>query len=137
MTISILAAIAAPLLLQSAPMEAPEAPTEAPAMPFTSFDELPIEQAAAPRCGIAFAIVARWQKTGDERGADYVNMESGGGREFFVQTMARLMDETGLDRGQLATLANSEMLRLDNEEGAQRVEAMMPACLLMKRSAGL
>lgn len=136
MTLSILAAIAVPLLLQSASGAAPEDATEAEA-PIASFDELPIEQAAAPRCGIAFAIVSRWQRTGDERGADYVDMESGGGREFFVRTMAQLMDETGLDRNQLATLANSEMLRLDNDEGAARVEAMMPACLLMKRSAGL
>jgi hypothetical protein len=136
MTIPLLASIAAPLLLQSAPAAPPDdsAPTEAP---LTSLDDLPIEQATGPRCGIAFALVSRWQRTGDERGAGYIDMESGGGREFFVRTMARLMDDTGLDRDQLATLANAEMLKLDTEEGAERVEAMMPACLLMKRSAGL
>jgi hypothetical protein len=136
MIIPLLASVAAPLLLQSAPATPPNdaVPTEAP---LTSLDELPIEQAAAPRCAIAFAVISRWQKTGDERGADYDDMESEGGREFFVRTMAQLIDDTGLDRAQLTRLAHEEVLKLDNEEGAQRVEAMMPACLLMKRSAGL
>lgn len=136
MTIALLASIAAPLLLQSAPAAPPQDAAQAEA-PLTSLDDLPIEQAAAPRCAIAFALISRWQKTGDERGADYDDMESEGGREFFVRTMAQLIDDTGLDRAQLTRLAHEEVLKLDNEEGAARVEAMMPACLLMKRSAGL
>jgi len=127
------------LALQSAPMDSqppPDAAAAAP-MPFTSLDELPIEQAAAPRCAFAFALVSHWQKADDPRGAGFADMEAEGGREFFVRTMAGLMDATGMNRDHVATLTITEVSKLDNPAGEQRIAAMMPACLLLKQSAGL
>jgi len=135
MTLNILSAIAASLLLQAA-ADAP-APDAAPVPVITAFDQLPIEEAAAPRCAVAFATVGRWQMVGDPRGADYPDMENDGGREFFVRTMANLMEGRGLSRGDVATILTNEAAALSSDEGAERVAAMMPACLLMKRSAGL
>ena len=136
MMISLSAALA--LALQSAPAGAPPAgSTEAEPTPIASLDELPIEQATAPRCAIAFALVSRWQKSGDPRGAGYADLEADGGREFFVQAMAVLMDATGMTREQVSTLTFYEVGQLDNPDGEQRLAAMMPACLLLKQSAGL
>jgi len=130
-------ALAAALTVQSsvATPDAIESTPEAPAI--SSLDQLPIEQSAAPRCAIAFALVSRWQKADDARGADYIDMEANGGREFFVQTLAALMDQAELDQDDVIELAMSEVNKLDNDNGAERVEAMMPACLLMKEAAQL
>ena len=130
-------ALAAALTVQSsaATPDAIESAPEAPAI--SSLDQLPIEQSAAPRCAIAFALVSRWQKAGDARGADYIDMEANGGREFFVQTLAALMDQASLDQDDVIELAMNEVNKLDNDSGAERVEAMMPACLLMKEAAQL
>lgn len=111
---------------------APSASAEAIAL-----DDLPIEQAAAARCAIAFAMVSRWQKVGDPRGAAYPDMETGGGREFFVRTMAQLMDATGLTREGVAQLTLREVEASDNPAGEARLKAMMPACQMMKSAAGL
>ena len=139
MTLNLLSALAATLLLQAAPDAAATAVTTGastePAI--TAFDQLPIEEAAAPRCAIAFATVGRWQRASDPRGADFPDMENDGGREFFVRTMANLMDGRGLSRSEVAGMLTNEAEALDNDEGAERVAAMMPACLLMKQAAGL
>ena len=105
--------------------------------PPASLDALPVDQSTAPRCGVAFAVVSRWQKAGDARGGGYPDMESEGGREFFVRAMADLMESENLDRDQLMTLISGGVDTLDSAEGAQRIEAMMPACLLLKQNAGL
>lgn len=129
--------LAAALALQPSP--APPSAQEAPAAqpPVTSLDELPVEQGAAARCAIAFAVVSRWQKSNDTRGAAYGNMEEAGGREFFVQTMAKLMERTGMTREQILTLSFDEVNKLDNAEGEARIAAMMPPCLTIKQAAGL
>lgn len=130
--------VAISLALQSAPVAAPPASGgETQSAPIASLDELPIEQATGPRCAIAFALVSRWQKSGDPRGADYADLEADGGREFFVQAMAVLMDATGMTREQVSALTFYEVGQLDNPDGEQRLAAMMPACLLLKQSAGL
>lgn len=102
-----------------------------------SLDALPIEQAAAARCAIAFAAVSRWQKSGDARGQAYPDIEADGGREFFVRTMARLMDDAGLTRDDVMALAFREVESNENAEGEARIAAMMPACQMMKSAAGL
>lgn len=122
--------LAAALALQAAP-----APDASPAA--ITIDTLPIEQAAAARCAIAFATVTRWQKTGDPRGKAYPDAESGGGREFFVQVMAKLMDEAGLTRDDVVKLSIRGVEDNDNSEGKTRIAQMMPACELMKSAAGL
>ncbi len=124
--------LAAALALQDAPANPAEAPNALPAL-----DSLPIGQAASARCAIAFATIGRWQKTGDARGQAYPDAAAGGGREFFVRVMARLMDEAGLTRVDVAGLTAREDARNDSPEGAEQLKAIMPACELMKTSAGL
>lgn len=124
-----LATTLAPIALQTA------AQSDTP--PIRTFDDLPIEQSTPPRCGVAFAIVGGWQAAGDPRGANYPDMQSEGGREFFVRSLANLMDASSLSRENVEALVRHEAGQLATQEGLSRVEAMMPACLLMKRSQGL
>ncbi|MFU7529674.1 hypothetical protein [Qipengyuania sp. ASV99] len=135
MSLSFPGFFAALLLLQGAPTAI--APAEADEMAVPSLDQIPIEQAAAPRCGVAFALVGRWQRAGEPRGSAYPDMNSEGGREFFVRSMAGLMDSQGISREAVAAMVAAEAESLATPEGEQKVAAMMPACLLMKQSAGL
>lgn len=130
---------AAALALQDAPIIVEVTPQVEPPRPedFVVIDALPLEQAAAVRCAITFATIGRWQKAGDARGAAYPDMEAAGGREFFVQAMAKLMDDTGLSRAAIMALTFREVANHDNPEGEARIKALMPACELMKSTAGL
>lgn len=129
--------LAAVLALQAAPGPVtPSGDHSAPQSAIT-IDQLPIAQSAEARCAIAFATVSRWQKLGDPRGAAYPDAEAGGGREFFVQVMAKLMDEAGLTRDDVIALAFAGVEDHDKPGGAERVAAMMPACQTMKSAAGL
>ncbi len=121
------------LALQAAPA-APGAEAPPPAI---TLEKLPIEQAAAARCAIVFATVSRWQRAGDARGSAYPDAQAGGGREFFVRVMAKLMDEAGLSREDVVALAYRGVEDHDKPDGAERVAAMMPACQMMKSAAGL
>lgn len=127
--------LAAALALQVAPAPEPVDPPGATGA--VSVEQLPIEQAAAARCAIAFATVSRWQKAGDRRGSAYPDAEAGGGREFFVRVMAKLMDEAGLSRDGVVDLAAREVAVYESPEGTERLAAMMPACQMMKSAAGL
>ncbi|KPP87381.1 hypothetical protein [Erythrobacter sp. HL-111] len=122
----------APFLL--AVEAAPAAEPPAAGAPVT-LEELSLEQAAALRCAVGFALVSAWQTDGDERGADFPAVGEEGAREFFVRTMARLMDERALDRAGVL-----DLVALQQERFAARpatLEEIMPACLLMQRAAGL
>lgn len=125
--------LAAALALQEAPAYPEPVP---PKQGADAIDDLPIEQAAAVRCVIAYATVSRWQKAGDARGNGYPDVEAQGGREFFVQVMAKLMD-TGMTREQIILMATEGVARNDTPEGAERIAQMMPACELMKSAARL
>ncbi len=123
------------LALQDAPAPTPADPPASSAT--LNIEQLPIEQAAATRCAIAFATVSRWQKTGDRRGSAYPDAEAGGGREFFVRVMAKLMDDAELSREGVVDLASREVAVYESPEGTERLAAMMPACQMMKSAAGL
>ena len=125
--------LAAALVLQEAPAHPEPVP---PKQGADAIDDLPIEQAAAVRCAIAYATVSRWQKAGDARGSAYPDAEARGGREFFVQVMAKLMD-TGVTRESIVMMTTEAAARNDTSEGAERIAQMMPACELMKSAAGL
>jgi hypothetical protein len=124
--------IAAALALQ----ETPAQPAPAPGADVIAIEELPIREAAAARCALAYATIGQWQKTGDARGAAYPDVNAGGGREFFVRVMAQLMD-TGLTRESIVTITARGFERNNTPEGAERIAQMMPACELMKSAAGL
>lgn len=127
----------AALALQDTPAAPAPAPGASGANATVTIDALPLEHAAAARCAVAFATVSRWQKAGDARASGYPDMEAAGGREFFVRVMAKLMDETGLGRDDIIILSASAADENEREGGAERVKAMMPACVLMKTAAGL
>ena len=129
--------LAAALALQAAPATAPSSGDPSAPQSAITLDQLPIAQAAAARCAIAFATVSRWQKAGDPRGSAYPDVETGAGREFFVQVMAKLMDEAGLTRDNVVALAFDGVEDHDKPDGAERVAALMPACQTMKSAAGL
>jgi hypothetical protein len=125
--------LAAALALQAAP----DAPPAAAQRPVINLDELPVAQATTARCALAFATVSRWQKSGEARGSAYPDMETTGGREFFVQAMAQLMDAAELTREDILTLATREVEANSTTEGEERLAAMMPACLMLKSASGL
>lgn len=121
MTSLFLAAFAAPLALQGAPAT--------PAKPATLAD-LPVTEATAPRCGVAFATLEGWQKSGDLRGQEWPTVGETGGREFFVVAMVRLMDAYSLSREDVSRLVQSEVARHE-ADGGEAVKAMLPACLTL------
>lgn len=123
--------LAAALALQTVPVPPPPPPET------ITLEDLPVEQAAAARCAVAYATLARWQQAADPRAAGFAEGTGSGGREFFVQVIARLMDDAGLTRDQVQAITTREFTTLDTPEGAERIKAMMPACVLMKSVAGL
>ncbi|BDI60190.1 hypothetical protein [Qipengyuania nanhaisediminis] len=135
MTMIAFLAASSALAMQAAPVPEPGSRPDAPAI--ASLDQLPIEQAAAPRCALAFAMAIRWRNAGMPAGDAHGDLDAGTAREFFVRALARLIDDTGMTSAQVASLMQAEVARLDNEAGAERVAAMMPACRVMKEAAGL
>lgn len=130
--------LAAAIALQAAPAAPTSTPTPPPPPPETiTFEDLPVEQAAAARCAVAYATLARWQQAADPRAAGFAEGAGSAGREFFVQVIARLMDDAGLTRAHVQALTTREFATLDTPGGAERIKAMMPACELMKSVAGL
>lgn len=123
------------LLLAAAALALQTAQAPAPATPPPALADLSVDEAAALRCSVAFALVSEWQKDGDPRGDGWPGLAENGGREFFVRTMAQLMDRRGLDRQGVL-----DLVALQNERfraGTDAVPAIMPACLLLKSAAGL
>ena len=143
LTANMIALLLAPLALaQASPPPAPApAPNSAAAQSAgpanahkgdkpSSLAGLPIEQATAPRCGIAFAIVQGWQNQADPRGEAWPAINQGQGREFFVVAMARLIDDYNLTNEDVTRLVRAEVERLSAQNG-QAVSAMMPACFTL------
>ncbi len=138
MSMYLLTTLAAPLLLQSAPDAGSAADAASEPLPkVTSIDQMPIEQSASIRCGLAFAVVSRWQNQDDSRGEAYPDMTAEGGREFFVRSLVPLMEDRAMTRVEVQSLIMREARELEQVDDGGQVQAMMPACLLMKRSSGL
>lgn len=127
--------LAAALALQDAP--ASPAPAAPAANATVTIDALPLEQAAGVRCAVAFATISSWQKASDARAAGFPDMAATGAREFFVQVMAKLIDDTGLSRENVITLTASAAQENEAEGGAERIRAMMPACRMLQSASGL
>ena len=56
------------------------------------------------------------------------------GREFFVRSAARVMDDTGLDRAGVANVLAAEAQELVD---ADLRAAIMPSCLLLLDASGI
>ena len=95
--------------------------------------QLSLEQQTALRCSAAFAIVADGQARGNSEAVRYPPLGKRG-REFFVRASAQLMDETGMDREDVAALLSAEAQKLWDEG---RIDDVMPACLLLLDASGL
>ena len=108
------------ILLAAAP-----APEQAP--------NLSQESRALLRCSAAFALVSGRQAQGDPAALRWPALETRG-REFFVRSLAQLMDETGLDRDGIAWLAAFEAKAMRDSGEADK---MMPACLVMLEASGV
>lgn len=92
---------------------------------------LNLEQTTALRCSAAFALVAQMQEQGDA--SQYPLLEERG-REFFVRSIARVMDETGATREQVVTLMAEQVEGLSDQS---ELDAAMPPCLLLLEASGL
>ncbi|MBX7481977.1 hypothetical protein [Qipengyuania qiaonensis] len=96
--------------------------------------DLSLEQASALRCSVAFGMVHSRQVRGEPAAAQYPAMAERG-REFFVRTTARLMDDLKTNREAIAGLVARETDELSTTP--ERVDEVMPACLLMLDASGL
>ena len=95
--------------------------------------ELSQENTALLRCSAAFALVSFGQEAGSEDALKWPQIDPRG-REFFVRAMAKIMDDTGMDRDQVSELASAEAQKLLD---ADQVNSVMPACLTMLESSGV
>ena len=118
---SFLYSLAVVAMQAAAPQAAPPAPAA-----------LTMQQQTALRCSIAIAMGAERQRAGkgDPAWPDFTER----GREFFVRSLAQLMDDTGMSREALMQAAAGEAADLKDGENLQQV---MPACLLMLDASGL
>lgn len=96
--------------------------------------ELNAQQSATLRCSAAFGVVAHGQANGDEVALRYPPLGERG-KEFFVRSAARLMDELELDRAGIQKLVSLEAQKLWVEEGL--LEDVMPSCLVLLDASGL
>ena len=128
-TLAVIALV--PAVLAAGSLAAAPVPQGAPA----AAPVLSLMQQTALDCGVSFGLAARAQAAG-EAGADRWPADVGTrGKEFFVRTVAQIMDETGADRNAVAALVGASAER-QQADPAKR-EAALPACLLMLDTSGL
>ena len=85
---------------------------------------LTADEHAALRCASTFAVVAAQQAHGDPAVASYPPLAVRG-REFFVITGARLIDDAGLDDAGVKAAAEAEAAGVRTQDTV----AIMPFCL--------
>lgn len=121
-------AILAPLAL----MQTIAAPAADPAI---ADGEAPVslDRQAALRCSAAFALVANGQQQGNAAALAYPPLGERG-KEFFVRTMAGLMDDAGLTRDEVSARVSREAQALS---AGGTLDGAMPACLLLLDASGL
>ncbi len=100
-----------------------------------------LEQATLLRCSAAFAIIASEQARGVESALAYPALQERG-KEYFVRSGARLMDELGLTRESLQAMLVAEVARLQEQSGTAEqpgamIDAVMQPCLLSLEASGL
>ncbi|MDZ4308315.1 hypothetical protein [Allopontixanthobacter sp.] len=104
--------------------------------PVAAVKPLSMESRTALRCSAAFALVADGQARADRNALAYPALGQRG-REFFVRTSARVMDDTGMDRDAVATELGAEARRLWDGGGfTGEIDRIMPACLLLLETSG-
>lgn len=116
------------LLAAPASVASPAEPASRPA------PTLSLEQQTSLRCSVGFALIHRLQVESSPNGAKYPQIGARE-REFFVQTAARIMDETGADRAAIADMVAAQTRYF--EADSARLEAILPACLDLVALSGL
>ena len=94
---------------------------------------LSLQQQTSLRCAAAFALVAEGQASGGAKALAYPPLAERG-REFFVRSAARIMDEAGLDRAQISAALSTEAQKLSNDG---TLDEAMPACLMLLDASGI
>ena len=94
---------------------------------------LSLEQKSTLRCAAAFAIIADGQARGNAEALAYPELGERG-REFFVRSSVRLMDQTGMDRATIAAIMQREAQELWDKN---QVEQIMPSCMLLLTASGI
>jgi len=107
-------------LVALAMLALPAKAQDAPATP-----SLDLEQSMRLRCSAAFALGEYMQRTGSPEAAGWPPLAVEG-REFFVQSAARLMAEAHLSREQIAALMMEAGQDLSRDGQLAKV---MPVCL--------
>lgn len=100
-------------------------PLPAVAQDAPAASQLNLEQQMLLRCSTAFALGDHMQKAGSPEAAGWPQLGAKG-REFFVQSTARLMAEVQLTREQIAALVLQTGQELGQDDQLARV---MPVCL--------
>lgn len=122
------------LMAAAQPADAtPETSLVAPPPGSIELAPLPLEQQSALRCAVAVAVVDGLQKQGDENGTRYAAMGTRG-QEFFVRSLAQVMDEADLSRTTLRLHVAEEVRRFEDRE---QLHAVMPGCQLLLDASGL
>ncbi len=117
--------ILAPLLMMQA------APNAAPA-PYQPVN-LNAQERASLRCSLTFALISARQDEGNPEALQWPLLEDRG-QEFFVQTIARIMQNHNLDNEQVGKLLGEHMSQLASPA---ELETIMPACLTLLETSGL
>jgi len=102
---------------------------------------LTLEQKAALRCSAAFAIVAGDQQRGLPAAQAYPPLQERG-KEYFVRTAARLMDDLSVPRESVEAMLKQEVERLLAERAASpdpeaTTGRLMGPCLLSLDASGI
>jgi hypothetical protein len=105
-----------------------------PAMAQPSPAPMTLEQQMLLRCSAAFALSAGEQQRGVAGSRAYPALGERG-REFFVRSAARLMDELKLTREQIQARLRGEAQALAAEPA--RLAEVMPPCLAALEASGL
>lgn len=112
------------------------APAAAQPIPGPATKPISLESRTALRCSAAFALVADGQARADMDALAYPALGERG-REFFVRTSAKIMDDTGMDRDAVAAALMAEAQGLWRGGGfSGEIDQIMPACLLMLEASG-
>src|SRR5688572_5144194 len=122
-----------PLLLSAALLAAPAAAQEPPR--FT------LDQRMLLRCSAVFAIVAGEQERGFAAARAYPPLGERG-REYFVRSSARLMDDLQLTREQVEASLRAEVgalqkASIESADPAGYVDSVMQPCLSALEASGL
>lgn len=121
-----------PFVISAALLMAAQAPAQ-PATPPAELARLTPASHAALRCSAAFALVSYGREHDSQTALKWPDVDARG-REYFVRVMARLMDETGLDRAAVSRLASYQAQKLlDGNE----IDAAMPGCLALLDQSGI